>query len=77
MREFLEIDEDFLRATLAVNLESVLWMCQGFIGRRLTQKQRGAIVNVSSIDCRSSPAWCPISRAFELTGSTAALGLPA
>jgi NAD(P)-dependent dehydrogenase (short-subunit alcohol dehydrogenase family) len=47
-KDFLDIDEDFLRQTFAINLESVLWMCQGFIGR--ARKKGGIIINVSSIE---------------------------
>lgn len=46
--DFLKVDEAFLERTLAVNLESVFWMCQGFIGLRL--HSGGSIVNVSSIE---------------------------
>ena len=45
---FLEVDQAFLERTLAVNLESVFWMCQGFVRRRL--KLGGVIVNVSSVE---------------------------
>lgn len=48
MRDFLEIDAAFLEHTLAVNLEAVLWMCQGFVARR--KARGGVIVNVSSIE---------------------------
>ncbi|NLJ87158.1 MAG: SDR family oxidoreductase [Firmicutes bacterium] len=48
LKDYLEIDEDFLDTTLAVNLESVFWMCQRFIQRRL--KSGGIIVNVSTIE---------------------------
>ncbi len=48
MRDFLEVDAGYLDKTLALNLESVLWMCQRFISAR--KKAGGAIVNVSSIE---------------------------
>lgn len=47
-KDFLAVDEGFLSRTLKVNLESVFWMCHGFIRRRL--KAGGVIVNVSSIE---------------------------
>lgn len=48
MRDFFEIDANYLGATLALNLESALWMCQRFIARR--KKAGGVIVNVSSVE---------------------------
>ncbi len=47
-RDFLEIDEEFLDKAMKVNFESVLWMCQHFIRRRL--KVGGVIINVGSIE---------------------------
>lgn len=54
-RDFLEVDEATLRKTLAVNLESVFWMCQHFIRSRLGEG--GVIVNVGSIE-----AFLPLAR---------------
>lgn len=48
MRDFFEIDAHYLDATLALNLESALWMCQRFIARR--KKAGGVIVNISSVE---------------------------
>lgn len=48
MRDFLEIDSGYLDKTLALNLESALWMCQSFIARR--KKTGGVIVNISSVE---------------------------
>lgn len=48
MRDFFEIDADYLDATLALNLESALWMCQRFIARR--ERAGGVIVNISSVE---------------------------
>lgn len=48
MKNFLEVDEQFLQMTMDVNLSSALWMSQAFIRHR--EKQGGAIVNVSSIE---------------------------
>lgn len=48
MRDFCEIDANYLDATLALNLESALWMCQRFIARR--EKAGGVIVNISSVE---------------------------
>lgn len=48
MRDFLEVDAGYLDKTLALNLESVLWMSQSFIAAR--KKLGGVIVNVSSVE---------------------------
>lgn len=53
MRDFLELDHGFVSRTLHVNLESALWMCQGFIARRKGIKgarKGGVIINVSSVE---------------------------
>jgi 3-oxoacyl-[acyl-carrier protein] reductase len=47
-KSFLEVDESFLRKILNINLESVFWMCQHMIKRRL--KKGGVIINVGSIE---------------------------
>ncbi len=47
-KDFLDIDEEFLDKVMKVNFESVLWMCQHFIRRRL--KVGGVIINVGSIE---------------------------
>ena len=48
LKDYLEIDETFLDSTMSINLESVFWMCQGFIGRRM--QEGGIMVNVSTIE---------------------------
>lgn len=48
MRDYLEVDADFLEHSLRVNLESTLWMCQSFIAAR--GKHGGVIVNISSVE---------------------------
>ncbi len=48
MRDFFEIDSRYLDKTLALNLESALWMCQSFIAKR--KKVGGVIVNISSVE---------------------------
>ncbi len=53
MRDYLEIDPDFLQLTQQVNMESAFWMCQGFIARRKEArgKQKGGVIlNVSSVE---------------------------
>lgn len=53
MRDYLELDPGFVSRTLRVNLESALWMCQGFIARRQGTKggkKGGVIINVSSVE---------------------------
>ncbi len=46
--DYLKIDEKFYAKTLDVNLNSVFWMCQNFIKRRLDRG--GVIINVSTIE---------------------------
>ena len=48
MRDFEEMDCRFLDKTLQVNLESALWMAQGFIAGR--KRNGGVIINVSSVE---------------------------
>jgi len=47
-KDFLEIDEGFLRRVMDINLESVLWMSQQMIRRRIDHG--GVIINVASIE---------------------------
>lgn len=47
-RDFLRVDEGFLRRILTVNLEAALWMSQHFIRRR--GRQGGVILNVGTIE---------------------------
>lgn len=47
-KDFLEIDEEFLRRVMDVNLSSVLWMSQQMIRRRIDHG--GVIINVASIE---------------------------
>lgn len=48
IRDFLEVDEAFLRKLEDVNLHSAVWMCQAFIRRR--KGRGGVIINVGSIE---------------------------
>lgn len=48
IRDFLELDPEFLDKIMNVNLNQVLWMCQHFIKKNLNQG--GTILNVSSIE---------------------------
>jgi len=48
MRDYEEVDSHFLEKTLQVNLESALWMAQGFVARRT--RKGGVISNVSSVE---------------------------
>lgn len=48
LKDYLDIDKTFLDTTLSVNLESIFWMCQNFIKRRL--RTGGVIINVSTIE---------------------------
>ncbi|MEM4245847.1 MAG: SDR family NAD(P)-dependent oxidoreductase [Candidatus Bathyarchaeia archaeon] len=47
-RSFLKVDERLLRTVMEANLESVFWMCQEMIRRRLGKG--GVIINVGSIE---------------------------
>jgi NAD(P)-dependent dehydrogenase (short-subunit alcohol dehydrogenase family) len=47
-KDFLDGDETFYKHVIATNLDSVYWMCQRMIGKRL--KRGGVIVNVGSIE---------------------------
>ena len=47
-RRFVEVDEEFFKKVMEVNLNSVFWMCQHMIKRRL--RRGGVIINVSSIE---------------------------
>ncbi len=47
-KDFLEIDEEFLRRVMDTNLSSVLWMSQQMIRRRIDHG--GVIINVASIE---------------------------
>jgi 3-oxoacyl-[acyl-carrier protein] reductase len=47
-KDFLEIDEEFLKTVTDVNLNQVLWMSQRFISRR--KGKGGNIINVASIE---------------------------
>lgn len=52
MRSFLEVDPPYLDHIMDVNLESLFWMCQGFIKAR--GSAGGVIINVSSIEAVSA-----------------------
>jgi len=47
-KNFLEVDENFFKKVMEINLNSVFWMCQHMIRRRL--KKGGVIINVGSIE---------------------------
>jgi NAD(P)-dependent dehydrogenase (short-subunit alcohol dehydrogenase family) len=47
-KSFLEVDEAFYRRVLETNLDSVYWMCQHMVRKRL--KQGGVIINIGSIE---------------------------
>ena len=47
-KNFLEVDEDFLKKVMDINLNSVFWMCQQMIGKRI--KKGGVIINIGSIE---------------------------
>ena len=47
-KSFLEVDEAFYRRVMETNLDSVYWMCQHMIRKRL--KKGGVIINIGSIE---------------------------
>ena len=47
-KDFLEVDDAFLKKVMDINLNSVLWMCHNMIRRRL--KRGGVIINIGSIE---------------------------
>jgi NAD(P)-dependent dehydrogenase (short-subunit alcohol dehydrogenase family) len=47
-KNFLEVEPDFLNKVMDINLNSVFWMCQQMIRRRL--KRGGVIINIGSIE---------------------------
>jgi len=47
-KSFLDVNDTFLRKVMEINLNSVFWMCQQMIKRRLNKG--GVIINVSSIE---------------------------
>jgi len=47
-KNFLEVDDAFLKRVMDVNLNSTFWMCQQMINRRA--KKGGVIINVGSIE---------------------------
>lgn len=51
-KAFLDVDEDFYRHVIETNLDSVYWMCQKMISRRL--KKGGVIINVGSIEAEAA-----------------------
>jgi NAD(P)-dependent dehydrogenase (short-subunit alcohol dehydrogenase family) len=48
MKDFLELDEAFLKNVMDINLNSALWMCQGMIKARM--KRGGVIINIASVE---------------------------
>jgi len=47
-KNFLEVDDAFLKKVMDINLDAVFWMCQQMISRRL--KRGGVIINIGSIE---------------------------
>jgi len=47
-KNFLEVDDTFLRQVMDINLSSAFWMCHHMIRRRL--KRGGVIINIGSIE---------------------------
>jgi NAD(P)-dependent dehydrogenase (short-subunit alcohol dehydrogenase family) len=48
LKNFLEVDDGFLRKVFQINLNSVFWMCQHMIKKRL--ERGGTIINIGSIE---------------------------
>lgn len=53
MKNFEEVDQEFLQKVLDVNLTSMFWMCQHFIMRRKDVQKGGIMVNTSSIEAQT------------------------
>lgn len=68
MRKFLEVDEPQFERVMQVNLESLFWMCQGFI--RTRGAGGGVIINVSSIEAVSAFKSQMVSYATSKAGSS-------
>ena len=49
-KDFLEIDESFLKKVIDINWTSVFWMCQHYIRLRKRKNKGGIIVNVGTIE---------------------------
>jgi len=47
-KHFVDVDEAFYQQVMKTNLDSVYWMCQHMIGKRM--EQGGVIINVGSTD---------------------------
>ena len=47
-KDFLEVDDAFLKKVMDINLNSAFWMCHHMIKRRL--KRGGVIINIGSIE---------------------------
>ncbi len=47
-KSFLEVDEAFYKRVMETNLDSVYWMCQHMVRKRL--KKGGVIINIGSIE---------------------------
>jgi NAD(P)-dependent dehydrogenase (short-subunit alcohol dehydrogenase family) len=47
-KNFLEVEPDFIRKVMDINLNSVFWMCQQMIKKRL--RRGGVIINIGSIE---------------------------
>jgi len=47
-KDFTEVDDGFYERVMAINLDSVFWMCQHFV--RARKDRGGVIINVSSIE---------------------------
>lgn len=49
-RNFVDVEEEYFRKVMDVNLSSVYWMCQHMIRLRLKAKKGGIIINMGSIE---------------------------
>jgi NAD(P)-dependent dehydrogenase (short-subunit alcohol dehydrogenase family) len=48
MKDFLELDEAFVKNVMDINLNSAMWMCQGMIKAR--GKRGGVIISIASVE---------------------------
>jgi len=64
-KDFLTINEEFLKKMFGVNLNAYLWMCQHFIKRR--ESKGGVIVNMASVGAFLTTSPMPLLVHYDAT----------
>jgi NAD(P)-dependent dehydrogenase (short-subunit alcohol dehydrogenase family) len=64
-KDFLAINEEFLKKIFGVNLNAYLWMCQHFIKRR--ESKGGVIVNIASVGAILTTSPMPLLVHYDAT----------